>query len=147
MDIDTDYDPELDFSNFKSFDFLNQVSASGSDAMSISPFLFHRASQAIEAALASRGFTKNIENPDFNIAMHAGADRRVNVNSYGYWGGPGANLSEYTEGTLIIDIIDPITNQLAWRGSASGVIDDPGRANQEDINTAVFNILEKFPPK
>jgi len=146
MDIATDYDPELDFSEFKSFDILSQVSVSGNEAQNISPFLFHRTSQAIEAALVSRGFIKTTDNPDFTIAMHAGADHRIDPNSYGYWGGPGANLSEYTEGTLIIDIIDAATNQLAWRGSASGVIADPSRANQEDINTAVFNILEKFPP-
>jgi hypothetical protein len=123
------------------------VSASGSEATSISPFLWHRASQAIEAALVSRGFTKDTENPDFNIAMQAGADHRVDSTRYSFWGTPGDRSSEYTEGTLIIDIIDTATNQLAWRGSASGVVDDPSQANQEDINTAVFNILEKFPPK
>jgi hypothetical protein len=48
---------------------------------------------------------------------------------YGYYGrgygvayntGSETQVTHYKQGTLIIDILDPVTDQLIWRGSADG---------------------------
>ena len=62
---------------------------------------------------------------------------------YGY-GSHGA-ATTYTEGTLVIDIIDAGTNELVWRGAAVSALDDP-TYDAKDINKAVEKILEEFPP-
>jgi hypothetical protein len=72
---------------------------------------------------------------------------------YGYrvggWGGwPQTYAYDYTEGTLLIDVIDPATMTLLWRGTGTGVVDptaSPQRREQR-INDAVDRILDEFPP-
>ena len=63
---------------------------------------------------------------------------------YGY-GSHGA-ATTYTEGTLVIDIIDAGTNELVWRGAAASALGD-ATYDAKDINKAVEKILEEFPPR
>jgi hypothetical protein len=47
-------------------------------------------------------------------------------------------------GTLLIDVIDAHTNELIWRGTASGIV-DPGKT-AEQIQDVVARMLVNFPP-
>lgn len=62
----------------------------------------------------------------------------------GYRGSYGATTT-YTEGTLVIDIIDATTDDLVWRGSAVSPINDMAY-DRKDIQRAVEKILKEFPP-
>ena len=64
-----------------------------------------------------------------------------------YGGGPGhyGAVTTYTEGTLVIDIIDAKTDELVWRGSAVSPMSDE-TYDAKEINKAVEKILEEFPP-
>ena len=72
---------------------------------------------------------------------------------YGYrvggWGGPQTYVRDYDEGTLLIDVIDPATMQLLWRGSGTGVVDPQASPEKREqrINEAVEQILADFPPR
>jgi len=57
---------------------------------------------------------------------------------------PGARL----EGSLVIDILDPNTRDLIWRGSAEGAVLGPRgeSASQEELDEVASRILKKFPP-
>ena len=50
----------------------------------------------------------------------------------------------YTEGTLIIDMIDARTNQLVWRGSVAGTVDNPANLERQ-VEKAVRAILKQYP--
>ena len=54
----------------------------------------------------------------------------------------------YTEGTLILDVIDREKNELVWRGSASKTIDEMDSPEQRvsTIEAAVEKLLKDFPP-
>ncbi len=65
---------------------------------------------------------------------------------YGGYGGYGGYGTTYTEGTLVIDIIDAGTNELVWRGSAVSPMSDE-TYDAKEINKAVEKILEEFPPR
>ncbi len=65
---------------------------------------------------------------------------------YGGYGGYGGYGTTYTEGTLVIDIIDAKTDELVWRGAAVSTIDDT-TYDAKEINKAVEKILEEFPPR
>ncbi len=60
---------------------------------------------------------------------------------------------DYTEATLIIDIIDPASNTLKWRGSTTSKVttsyaDSLTVAERtERVNQAVAAILSRFPPQ
>ena len=105
---------------------------------------------AVDAAMTSKGFTVNTETPDVLVVYHTGMQNKVDVTDWGYsyagsywgWAGRDIDVYNYTEGTLIVDLVNTQSKQLAWRGSATGVV-DPGRSPeevQERINDVVTKI-------
>ena len=65
----------------------------------------------------------------------------------GYYGNGGLNAYQYKEANLILDFIDPASNELLWRGVYIDKIDESGIIKEDKIHEAVKHILEKFPPK
>ena len=55
-------------------------------------------------------------------------------------------VSEYTQGSVIVDVIDPKTMELIWRGQGVATVsDDPATYNKE-LDKSVSKILNSFPP-
>jgi hypothetical protein len=72
------------------------------------------------------------------------------VNGWGWgwgydygWGGPA--YYAYTEGTIIVDFIDPHTNKVFWRGTASSVIDDPNNVSTAKVNKSIAKLISQYP--
>ena len=57
-------------------------------------------------------------------------------------------ISQYTQGTLVLDIIEPLENQLVWRGIAEGKIKESSSQSEriEVIEDIIRRILNGFPP-
>lgn len=117
-----------------------------------------RVQEAVDRELAARGYTLDPDNPDFRIAWHGSLDRRLDVQhiadpwGYGWrrwWTASRVRttVTEYTEGTLVLDFVDADTNELAWRGVAQGRLSGSptNLPPQSAINEAVEEILEEFP--
>jgi hypothetical protein len=71
---------------------------------------------------------------------------------YGYrygWDRPGrVDVHYYTEGTLVIDIIDRVRNEMIWQGLGTGILrkhTDEAK-KQEAVQEYVRQILDQFPP-
>ncbi len=150
--VSTDYDTNTDFSKYKTFAFYKK----GIDKADISDLDKRRILKAIESELLAKGFTKS-ENPDLLVSIFTKARKKVNVynNSmhygwYPYYYGPnyGMQISEYTEGTLFIDLIDAKDKKLAWQGIGSGALVKSGDVNkkEEKIKEFVNQIMAKYPP-
>jgi hypothetical protein len=60
------------------------------------------------------------------------------------WGGP-ADIYQYTEGTLVVDFIDPRTNSSFWRGTATSVVNTPDNPRPETMRKAVAKMIDKYP--
>lgn len=59
--------------------------------------------------------------------------------------GANVQVQDYTQGTVIVDVIDPQTMELIWRGQGvANVSDDPG-TYAKDLAESVSAILKKFP--
>jgi Domain of unknown function (DUF4136) len=58
----------------------------------------------------------------------------------------GASQRAYTEGTLILGIVDATSRALVWRGTATDVVADRADAIDE-IAKAVRQMLDDFPPR
>lgn len=148
-----DFDTRVDFSEFHTFDWMPEQPVTISDP---------RREQAVRdqfvAALETRGFEKVAHDADFRLVMYAGAEGNIQVSAFGYgygprstfWG-PTAGFVEtyaYRDGTLVLDVVNAETNELAWRGTAQGVID--ASMNPQDrqklITEAIDKMLKKFPP-
>ncbi len=101
---------------------------------------------ALQRDLAQKGMVPaTTEPPDFLVAYHATREQKIEAyGGYGWWGGF-PSIDTYTEGTLVVDFIDPKTNNVFWRGSAKGVVDNPGNPNLGKIDTAVAKIVDRYP--
>jgi hypothetical protein len=95
-------------------------------------------------------------NPDFSVAYYASARQKLDVTywDYGYpwwprWGPlrrPGVAMTTlYTEGTLIVDVVDPRSNELLWRGQSKSEVSDDQQEYLRQVSKSVKAILERFP--
>ena len=160
VQVRTDYDPQADFSRLRTFAWASPVQEKTGDLRIDSPLLDERIRRAVESTLQARGFEKAApRTADFVVAYHLSLEQRLDVRTmdsyygyrrYGAWGygGTQTTVSQYEQGTLIIDVADARAQRLVWRGSGSRRVSqssDPEKAT-ENVNRAVQEILAKFPP-
>ena len=108
----------------------------------------------VEKRMAAKGYQATADRPDLLIHYHAAVTTRINVNdvdrSYGYCEGGHCEpqVSEYEQGTLVIDIVDTKTNRVIWRGwsqhAMTGVIEHEDRLEQQ-VGDGVAKLLENLP--
>jgi hypothetical protein len=152
--VNQDYDPAYDFSKLKTYGFIPIPADAGIDQLSA-----NKLDAAIKNELTAKGYT-SAETPDFGIALMFSQQTKTNIQSYGYgygyggwgragmYGTGGVDVTQYQQGTLIIDIIDMSQQKLIWRGTGSGVMSDSPSVEErtENVNNAVNQILAQFPP-
>jgi hypothetical protein len=109
-------------------------------------------------AFENRGYVRS-DKPDFTVAYYASTKQKLDVTywDYGYayyprwWGGWGPGFgptpmaTEYTQGTVIVDVVNPNTNELLWRGQGVATVSDNEAQYEQDLWKAVTAILDKFP--
>lgn len=154
ISVTTDYDQEVDFARYKTFDWIKQKPKIPPRRRIDATLLDKRIKDAVEAELSFKGYKRvGKGEPDFLVAYHIGAQNKVDVSTYGYrygprgrWVGRQVEVHRYKEGTLILDFVDPATKQLVWRGTAVGAVHTPGDLERKLLE-AVGKLLEEFPPE
>jgi len=147
--VASDYDKQTNFNDYKTFAFFK----TGIDKAEINDIDKRRILRAIESQLVAKGFSKS-ENPDLLISIFTKSREKINVynnglSPYGYgWGWSPyyySTVSQSTEGTLYIDLIDANKKQLIWQGKGTGYLSQ--NKKEERIQEFVSKILEKYPPE
>jgi len=107
----------------------------------------------------NRGYVFS-DKPDFAVAYYASTKEKLDVSywDYGYsyyprwWGGMGPGLdasapmvTQYTQGTVIVDVIDPNSKELLWRGQGVASVSDNEAQYEQELAKTVTAILAKFP--
>src|SRR5207302_9077180 len=63
----------------------------------------------------------------------------------GDWGMQSApTVTQYTEGTVIVDVFDAKTKDLLWRGLGVTAVSDNEQQYEQDLKKAVEAIVHKF---
>jgi hypothetical protein len=156
--VTTDHDPSANFGALHSYAWRPGPQQGLDDPRFDSTLIDKRVRSAVDRVLASKGYRTAApgSSADFLVGYHAVMRQKTSVQtinrSYGYrvggWRGPQTYVQDYEEGTLLIDVIDPATMDLLWRGTGTGVVDplaSPEKREQR-INDAVERILADFPP-
>jgi len=159
--IATDFDPNLDFSKFKSFAFIGGVEQLV--RMQLNPDLLNnRIHRAVSRELTAKGLREvnPEENPDLVVRYWANSQKNFDVAAstnwgvygpyYGYhWGFIYYSMDTYTthEGTLGIELIAANSRDLAWRMFASVKIyeTDPQKI-WKIADGNIKNGFKPFPP-
>ena len=155
VQVSTDYDNTVNFSQFKTYAFMKD----GVDKINISDLDKKRILKAIDEELTAKGFTKS-ENPDLLINIFTKSREQVDVNQFnagwGYgwgWGwnpymmyGGQTTVSTSTQGTLYIDFIDAKKKEMIWQGEGIGTLTKNVDKKDEKIADFVSKILAQYPP-
>src|SRR6187549_1036881 len=144
QDVKVDFDKGADFTALKTFSV--KIGTSWNNQISE-----NRVITEFESALAEKGWKKVDANPDAVVVIHGATSTKRSLNTfysgggyggYGYrgWGGAGMGMgtattteSEYTVGTLVVDIFNAKSKALVFRGTASDELSDKVEKNQKKL--------------
>src|SRR6185295_1988975 len=144
--VQSDFDRTFQFSNLKTFSFAVQ-NRGVTDPLAADSLNDGRIKSGLESQLRINGFRSDAETPDFVIAYHVTTKNKLSVQDYGYgpprwFGGRNISVNQYSEGTLLVDFIDTKTNQVIWRGRASGTLEMKGV--DKKISKSVEKLVKQF---
>jgi hypothetical protein len=158
-DLRADYDRTADFSQYRTFGFVDSL---GTDRAGYSTLVTSHFKSAISREMETRGYVLNQSAPDllvnFNVSTREQTDVQstpsagMGVGYYGYRRGMysawpmypvnDVQTVHYRVGTANIDVVDSKRKQLVWEGVAEGrlsddVLKNPGPAI-DSVVTAMF---------
>jgi len=157
--VGQDYEYQTDFSRYKSFGWATVSQEKPGMSPWCSPFVTQRIHAAVESFLSQNGYAESSEGkPDFLVDIHLTVEKMIEVDqSVDGWPGHRAFgdsafetvITEYDEGTLIIDFLDAGTQKLFWRGTGTRRIDHSSspQKSTDTMNRWVSEILKQYPPK
>jgi len=86
------------------------------------------------------------------VAAYAAANQALDIHTYDYgytwtgWPRQYTEIDTYEKGTVIIDLVDPSTRQLLWRGQGVAAVSDDPDEFMRDMAKVVDAVLKKLPP-
>ncbi|PZF73628.1 DUF4136 domain-containing protein [Taibaiella soli] len=160
LKVTTDYDRKADFSKYKTFSLYVPEEKNET----ISQLNRSRIESAVKAEMVKKGLQEASSNPDVlvNVVTIIKNEQQVtaNTNYYGYggyyrpygWGGGMAsgyttyNVTDYKDGSLIVEVVDANTKSLVWEGIGNQEIDKPMENPDQQIQGIVAKIMAGYPP-
>ena len=160
LNVVTDHNPDADFSSYQSFAFMPEQTLRVATQNAVSPLLEGRLKDAATQSLVAQGYRlqSSPERADFVVSFTLGAREKIRVESYpvayrGTWGWGAryyqqVDVTNYTEGTLAIDLFETRSGEPVWHGRTSKKITTADRKNPTPIiDEIVSAILAEFPPR
>ena len=157
QDVNVDYDKDANFGAIKTFSV--KVGTSWGN-----PLSEKRVTDEIQQTLVEKGWKVAEGEPDALVVLHGATEKQKELNTfysggmyggYGYrgWGGMGmgmgtshTSVSEFTVGTLVVDIFDAKSKALLFRGTAQDEISDKPDKNKKKLAKASDKMFKNFPP-
>jgi Domain of unknown function (DUF4136) len=146
--ITVEFDQAVDFTKYKTFAIRDGQLNSRNPALN-SELVKKKIEADIARDLTARGLEMTTGRSDLNVRYHFGSVRKAEIERYpAGWRGFGTRVVRvpYTEGTLVIDLRDPSTRSLVWRGIASEEKSD-GTKIEGKLDDMVRKSIDKYPPK
>jgi hypothetical protein len=146
--ITVEFDQAADFAKYKTFAIRDGQLNSRNPALN-SELVKKRIEADIVRDLSARGLEMTAGRADLNVRYRFGSARKAEIERYpAGWRGFGTRVVRvpYTEGTLVIDLRDPSTRSLVWRGIASEEKSE-GTKIEGKLDDMVRKAIAKYPPK
>ena len=159
--VRTDFDPAADFSTFHTYAFggLRDVNQAGVLDNSL---LRKRLEQLVGHELSRKGLRQVglDDHPDLLVHYWVGIKDKQVVQgtgpTMGAYGGPrgygwgaaygGVTTYEYSEGTLIVDLVTPAAKELVWRATLVGTLEDSSEENVHMVKQGLAEAFVRYPP-
>lgn len=161
--VTTDYSPATRFSQFKTFALVASPDAD------VQRLVDQRVRAAVQAQLTTRGLTETDRQAADLFVGYGMVDKTHKTvyttgNGWGWGRGFGwryyrwgvawpmntqRRVDTYTDGTVVVHMIDARTKNVVWQGEVDGAVSlpvsNPVSATQE-IDEAVAKLFAKYPP-
>ena len=160
----SDYDPTADFGAYTTYNFMENAGPNDGEYES---FFTKYVKAAVDEEMQKRGYTKS-DNPDLLVNFNAILQERTEVSTmpaapppvygyygyrrgyYGTWGSYGwgteTQVSQYTEGTFNIDLVDASRKQLVWEAVGEARVSQKTLNNlEETVRNGVPRYFEQYP--
>ena len=152
-----DYKKDYDFDTIK---VMNVSCGLAPEDETLTPGEIERINNALRRVLEQQGMTVvgEGEAADAQVSWHVVVKEQSNLREYNAqsyyqcWRcGPAISSTStvtYTEGTFVVDIIDPVLSKSVWRGVMRGRLAELGNAGsqQASFDKAAEEMLARFPP-
>ena len=160
MQVSHDLNPDVDFSAYESFALLEEV-----QERPASQQLFAvRVKAALETVMQEKGLRLTNSDPDLLVGWDAATEGKMSVSTYGTsygggyrgryrWGGGWStgysttSVNRWTEGTLVVEIVDARLEELVFTASAQAKLNEnlSPEDRTDNVNRAISRILAAFP--
>jgi hypothetical protein len=147
------YDKNVDLGAIKTFDYRDTLDTSVIDQ---APPVHEMIKLLIIAKLQDGGMKWVEEDPDVLVTYHTDTQQAMKMNvtlysysySAGWWWSPlwgsGMDVSSFSRGTLVVDIWNPKTEKIVWRGAVVGVVpEDPTPAKAQKTIEKALKLMSK----
>ena len=154
--VKIDFDRTFDFSTLKTYAWKIHPAMKDNSELreSVGAELVR---MAVSRQLLDKGFLPAEEEfADFYVTGFGTRGRRSEISGgIGGWYNSGpyymqgwqtVMVRNYMEGTLILDIVDAKTKQLAWRAYCKGAVSNPSKRDKV-VNKALKKAFKNFPPE
>lgn len=158
----TDWDTQRDFSSYESFTWfeLPPHPKAVRPAAPGNQLIADRIRRSVTSELTAKGFeSRGTGEADLMVSYfvvlqprmvmyHTGWGYPYPYYGWGYgwgWRGGASYARTYTEGTLVVDVLDASGRKLVWRGMAEGAFTRPNPSD-EHVAKVVNRLLRDFPP-
>jgi hypothetical protein len=162
-----DHDTRHDFDGYSTYAWFKLAAPpeKAKPPTEANTILTRRIRWAIDGELANKGFDKaEVGDADFLVTYtlvlnsrmvmyHSGWSMPIGGWGWGWggwgwgvgWSGGRSSLETYTEGTIVVDVLDTGTRTLVWRGIIENAFRKPN-PDDEKIRKIVMRVMEEFPP-
>jgi hypothetical protein len=166
-----DFAPDYDFGQQQTIAFYAlSGEVTGNNPADLTDFQRDRIDEALQDALEAKGFVfvattadadlllswhlnlmdktdvKTYNNSSYGISAGYGRyNRYAMYNCYNCMNQTDVRVSEYTQGTFIIDMIDPNENASVWRSVTQSKLKEETIRDQAALNVAANRVLAAFP--
>lgn len=148
QDVHFNYDRTANFSAYRTYEWLDLKTRRTFDQLTD-----QNIKRAVDEQLAGKGLRRVDTGADLQVSYHAGLDQEKQFNGFTIgprWSGFGqVNTSTIQIGELVVDMSDPVKNQLVWRGHAEKTLDlkkDPDK-NYRNLEKAMAKLFKNYPPR
>ena len=157
--------PNANLSQLHTFAFMTPVRPDSRAAQLAESPAGQQIHNQLTQNLLDKGYTpaQGGAQPDFLVAYRGLLQQKTDVQSWPYagpgwgwgwgwgwgawaWDGPDVTVRQYTEGTLVVDFVDPRSHQVLWRGTATSVVSHPQNPDLKKVAKAVDKLMNRLPP-
>ena len=125
----------------------------GDPRLDSNPFFYDRVRADLRQGLISRGYAfATSGTPDLHVHIHVNMTQEIDTSliDQEFCAEGDCRPFIYDSGTLVVDLVDPVSNRLVWRGwaeSSLGELVNDQSAMERRIDDSVEQILARLPAR